>query len=263
MPLPTDFNRSQVMTDLLDAAKKAGTVIMDVYAEDFDVEYKDDKSPVTEADKRADEVILPLLASAAPAIPVISEESFSHGTTAPQDKTFFLVDPIDGTKEFINRNGEFTVNIALIVDGHPELGVVYAPAINRLFWAEKPGCAYEQKWHFRDGALEEPVALETRPQPADGLTVVGSRSHGSEETATFLKQFNVRNFVSAGSSLKFCLLAAGEADLYPRHGPTMEWDTGAGHAVLRGAGGSVTTLDGGPFEYGKADFRNGYFLARS
>ncbi len=240
---------------------------MGIYSSDFAVEQKDDSSPVTEADKRAETIILRELEKAAPEIPVVSEEAAAERKIPDVDDIFFLVDPLDGTKEFINRNDEFTVNIALIEGGAPVLGVVYAPALSRMFYSLGPGLAFEQSVEPKadNGALQasEPRAIQVREHPIKGLTAVASRSHRSPETDDYLRAFNVADFVSAGSSLKFCLVAAGEADIYPRHGPTMEWDTAAGHAVLIGAGGEVLNFDGAPFVYGKTQtgFKNPYFVA--
>lgn len=261
---PSEFIK---LTDgLCHIAHSAGKLIMKIYEGEIDVNYKDDLSPVTEADGKAEKLILKALEKLAPGIPVIAEEAASAGNIPPIDHQFFLVDPLDGTKEFINRNGEFTVNIALIVDKQPRAGVVYAPALGRMFFSAGPGRAFEQSIEaassFEDSEPALPLAVN---EPAeDGLIVVGSRSHGSTETETYLKNFKVKRFVGAGSSLKFCLIAAGEADLYPRHGRTMEWDTAAGHAVLAGAGGSVNQVGGAPFLYGKREesFANPYFIAR-
>jgi 3'(2'), 5'-bisphosphate nucleotidase len=243
-------DRAALLAPLEAIARAAGEAILAVYRTDFDVRRKDDASPVTEADEAAEAVILEGLARLAPEIPVIAEESVAAGRVPDvSGGRFWLVDPLDGTKEFIGRNGEFTVNIALIEAGEPVLGVVYAPAIDRMFW----GC------DGRAGANGAQIAA--KPVPADGLTVVASRSHRDYQTEEFLKDYPVKELKSAGSSLKLCLIAAGEADMYPRLGRTMEWDIAAGHAVLRAAGGTLTTLDGGPFRYGKPGFENPFFIA--
>ncbi|MGH6821833.1 MAG: 3'(2'),5'-bisphosphate nucleotidase CysQ, partial [Methylocella sp.] len=182
-------------------------------------------------------------------IPVISEEQAASGHIPAVGDRFFLVDPLDGTKEFISRNGEFTVNIAEIYQGVPVAGVVYAPAKSRLFWGEKNTAA-------QNSGPGEWKPLAVRPLPADGATVVASRSHRDTETDEYLSKIKVKSLCSAGSSLKFCLVAAGEADLYPRFGRTMQWDTAAGHAVLLAAGGKVLTTEGNPLRYGK---RNGVY----
>lgn len=242
----------------LDAARRAGAEIMAVYAQDFAIRRKEDASPVTLADERAETLILAALAAAAPDIPVIAEEQAAAiGLPATAPPLFWLVDPLDGTKEFVSRNGEFTVNIGLIEDGEPILGVVHVPAENVTYAGAGAGTA--RRWHGADPA--EPIAA--RRPPPEGITVVHSRSH---ENNAALSEYLTGKVVAAmrvsGSSVKFCLLAAGEADLYPRFGPTMEWDTAAGHAVLLAAGGSVTTLEGAPFRYGKPGFRNPGFIAR-
>jgi 3'(2'),5'-bisphosphate nucleotidase len=244
-----------------DAVLAAGQEIMAVYEGEITVSHKDDSSPQTEADIRGEKAILAHLDRTYPDIPVVAEEAAAAGET-PEDfgERFFLVDPLDGTKEFINRNGDFTVNIALVEQGMPVAGVVYAPARGRLFLgAQGLGATETQVTNGTPGATK-PIAI--RPRPVEGLTVVASRSHRSPETDDYLKDFEVADLKAAGSSLKFCVVAAGEADLYPRHGPTMEWDTAAGHAVLLAAGGTVETLDGKPLAYGKPDFRNPYFVAR-
>ncbi|MGZ3305156.1 MAG: 3'(2'),5'-bisphosphate nucleotidase CysQ [Asticcacaulis sp.] len=240
----------------------AGAEILRIYATDFTVASKGDASPVTEADGRAERIILDGLARIAPDIPVVAEEEAAAGRLPDTGRRFFLVDPLDGTKEFISRNGEFTVNIALIEDGEPVRGAVYAPALGKLYWGARGEGAYVAE--VIDGVMGPSQPIRTRAAPHDGLTAVGSRSHGSDETAEYLKAFHVNTFAAAGSSLKFCLLAEGSADLYPRLGRTMQWDTAAGDAVLRAAGGRVETLDGLPLRYGReasADFANPHFVA--
>lgn len=254
--MESDPSRAVLLEQLLPIARAAGDAILQVYATDFEVRDKSDASPVTEADERAEAVILPALAKLTPDIPIVSEESVAAGNIPRVAARFWLVDPLDGTKEFIKRNGEFTVNIALIDDGEPVLGVVLAPALSRLYaGATGHGAFVEENTNRRK--------IECRTEPPAGLTVVASRSHGDVETlARFLEGRNVAAQTNAGSSLKFCLVAAGEADLYPRFGRTMEWDTAAGHAVLAAAGGRVTTLDGAELRYGKPDFENPHFVAQ-
>jgi 3'(2'), 5'-bisphosphate nucleotidase len=260
MSSPSDFANT-----LAAIAHEAGLVVMNHYVEGVMARRKTDDSPVTAADEDAEAHILKRLAEVAPGIPVIAEEEAAAGRIQNIGDHFFLVDPLDGTKEFINRNGEFTVNIAEIVKGVPVRGVVYAPALSRLFFGETPGGAYELKIDANeafDATKAKPISV--RPIPADGMTAVASRSHRDAKTDEYLAAYSVKDFVSAGSSLKFCLVAAGEADIYPRTGRTMEWDTGAGHAVLRAAGGTVTQLDGSPFVYGKGPvFENPFFVAKS
>lgn len=240
---------------LLDIVRDAGKCVMDVYATDFEVTDKSDNSPVTQADKKADEVIVGRLAALTPDIFIVSEESTEAGQRPADGASFWLVDPLDGTKEFINRNGEFTVNIALIENGQPVLGVVLAPALGRLF----SGIAGVGAW-LEDGAGAREIRC--RVPPAEGLTVVASRSHGDAAALdAYLAGRTVAELRNAGSSLKICLVAAGEADVYPRLGRTMEWDIAAGHAVLAAAGGRIEQVDGSPFSYGKPDFANPHFAA--
>jgi 3'(2'), 5'-bisphosphate nucleotidase len=217
---------------------------------------KADGSPVTVADQAAEDIILPALRALTPEIPVVSEEEASRGLSPDvTGARFWLVDPLDGTREFLSGNGEFTVNIALIENGVPVLGVVVVPALGDTYAGAEPGTAI-----LEDAAGERKIAV--RAAPAEGLVVVGSRSHGDAEAmAAFLGDRKVASFRAAGSSLKLCLIARGEADLYPRFGTTMEWDIAAGHAVLRAAGGRVEALDGGPFRYGKPGYRNPHFVA--
>lgn len=244
-------------------ASKASLAIMEVYETDFEVFEKDDHSPVTEADTRAEVIILEGLKQACPEIPVIAEEAMSRGEQPDIGETFILVDPLDGTREFKNRNGEFTVNIGLIENGSPIAGVVYAPAIKRLYVGDKTG------GYFQELEPGEPISqdtlkpLKTRDYPKEGLIAIASRSHLDPETKAFLKKLKIHEKISAGSSLKFCRVAEGAADIYPRFAPTMEWDTAAGQAVLEAAGGQVLTPTGSKFHYRKLDkdFLNGHFIA--
>lgn len=247
---------SSLLEQLTPLIRDAGKVIMDIYATDFDVTKKGDESPVTQADQKAEAVILAGLAKIAPGIPVVAEEAVSAGQIPDVSDRFFLVDPLDGTKEFISRNGEFTVNIALVEHGKPVMGLVYAPAIERLF----TGAVGAGAWLEDTQGKRE---IRCRAVPAEGLTVVASRSHGDETALdAFLNGRKVASRTNAGSSLKLCLVAAGEADLYPRLGRTMEWDIAAGDAVLRAAGGRVTVVaDGSDLKYGKPGFDNPHFAA--
>jgi 3'(2'), 5'-bisphosphate nucleotidase len=253
------MNNAQLLESIARLARQAGDVILQVYATDFAVRGKDDASPVTEADDRAEAVILAGLAALTPELPVVAEESVAAGKV-PDISTaggrFWLVDPLDGTKEFISRNGEFTVNIALIEAGEPVLGVVLAPALSRLFAGGRGLGAYAED----DGGRR---AIRCRATPEAGLTVMASRSHGDVAALdAFLAGRKVASLTNAGSSLKLCLVAAGEADLYPRLGRTMEWDIAAGHAVLAAAGGNVRRVDTGqPLTYGKPAFENPHFAA--
>ncbi|MCG8544668.1 MAG: 3'(2'),5'-bisphosphate nucleotidase CysQ [Alphaproteobacteria bacterium] len=249
------------LTDMLpkveDAARRAGDAIMEIYATDFDVEQKDDASPVTAADLAAEAIILEALKDLTPDIPVIAEEEMAAGRQPDiTGNRFWLVDPLDGTREFLVRNGEFTVNIGLIEDRRPVLGVVHAPALSLTFAGSSQTPATRQE----GDAPPEPTHV--RRVPDAGLTISVSRRHGSgHELDRFLEGRRVVDRVIRGSSLKFCIVAAGEADIYPRFGPTKEWDTAAGHAVLAAAGGRVTTTDGAEFLYGKPDFANPPFIA--
>jgi 3'(2'), 5'-bisphosphate nucleotidase len=246
---------AELLPAVIGIARRAGAAIMAIYAEDFAVRQKDDASPVTAADEAAEAIILPALQALTPDIPVVSEEAASAGHVPEIGRRFWLVDPLDGTREFIKRNGEFTVNIALIEDGRPVLGVVFAPALERLYAGIVGAGA-----HIEDAAGTRTIAC--RNPPPEGLTVVSSRSHGDPATLdAFLADYKVAAESTAGSSLKFCLVAAGAADLYPRFGRTMEWDTAAGHAVLAAAGGRVTTLDGIDLGYGKPGLDNPHFVA--
>ena len=249
--------------ELVRIAMAAGRCIMEFYASGADIETKGDNSPVTEADRAAEKIILGALAEIAPDIPVLAEESASAGNIPKLGEVFFLVDPLDGTKEFINKTGEFTVNIALIKDGRPICGVVYAPAIKAIY-AGRVGDGAWKAHTINDNTLGERVFISTRKLPAEGMTAVASRSHRSPETDDFLKSLNVKDFAAAGSSLKFCLVAEGKADVYPRLGRTMEWDTGAGQAVLEAAGGCVVTHSGGEVLAYKKEARgydNPFFIA--
>jgi 3'(2'), 5'-bisphosphate nucleotidase len=249
------MNTQELIHALIPVVREAGAKIMVVYAQGGGADFKADGSPVTEADQAAEAVILAALARLAPHIPVISEENAaSHALAAPE--RFFLVDPLDGTKEFLKRDGQgaFTVNIGLIDGGVPVAGLVYAPALDRLFCGVVGQGA-------REVSAGTERAMVVRELPLAGPVAVASVSHRDDQTNAWLAAHGIEHTVSIGSSLKFCLLAAGEADVYPRFGPTMEWDTAAGDAVLRAAGGAVTTPEGTPFGYGKADYRNGAFVA--
>jgi 3'(2'), 5'-bisphosphate nucleotidase len=236
-------------------------VVLDVYAGDFAVDRKGDASPVTEADRRAEAVIVETLERLAPGVPIVAEEAFAAGQAGRAAPCFWLVDPLDGTKEFVSRNGEFTVNVALVEDGRPVIGVVCAPAQART-WIGVQG---EGAW-VQDGFPEDEQGrreIRCRNVPAEGLTVVASRSHGDARALdAYLRGRRVAEMRSAGSSLKLCLVASGDADLYPRLGRTMEWDIAAGHAVVSAAGGEVTDLEGRPLRYGKPGFENPHFVAR-
>lgn len=244
-----------LLREIVPLAEEAGRATLRFYGT-AQATLKGDGSPVTLADQAAEDIILPRLRALTPDIPVVSEEEASKGLTPDvTGPRFWLVDPLDGTKEFLSGNGEFTVNIALIEHGRPVLGVVVIPARGETYAGAGPGTAT-----LKDGTGTRQIAVRCAPQ--GGLTVVGSRSHGDATAMdAFLQGRTVAEFRPAGSSLKLCLIARGEADLYPRLGTTMEWDIAAGHAVLAAAGGRVETLDGAAFTYGKPDYRNPHFAA--
>jgi 3'(2'), 5'-bisphosphate nucleotidase len=254
-------DRTALLEGLVAASLEAGAAIWKVFQEDFDVLVKTDASPVTAADHAAEAVILAHLARLAPGVPVVAEEEAAAGRIPDVDHRFFLVDPLDGTKEFIKRGTDFTVNIALIEGRTPTMGVVYAPARSQLYAGDVSGGV---AWT----AAAAPGATATGPRsplgvrkPGASMAAVASKSHDTPETEAYLKACHVAERVSIGSSLKFCLVAAGEADLYPRPAPTCEWDTGAGHAVLLAAGGRVFDVHGAPLAYGKPRFFNPGFVA--
>ena len=254
-----DFNHlSDVMRRL---AIEAGAEIMRIYnAPDFEVKTKADESPVTEADEAADALISAGLRAEFPDVPLVTEEQAdSHGQKV---STFLIVDPLDGTKEFVKRRGDFTVNIAYVVDGVPVRGIVYAPAKNRLFYTRADGVTVEESGDHAADTVgpASPISVSTPDNAA--LMVVASKSHRDQATDDYINKYAVQDSKSAGSSLKFCLVATGEADIYPRLGRTMEWDTAAGHAVLNGAGGAVVRFDDhSPLTYGKPIYENPFFIA--
>ncbi len=249
------FN-AEFVDQVREIADRAGEVILDVYNSPFTIEQKDDKSPVTEADRRAETLILDALRNELRTpYPIVAEEEMAAGKMPEVGSgPFWLVDPLDGTKEFINRRGEFTVNIALIENGEPVLGVVLAPATGACYWGSRFGA------FARIDGETKPIAC--RPIPAKGVIAVASRNHRTPETDEYLAKFDVGEAISSGSSIKFCLVATGQADLYPRMGRTMEWDTAAGHGVVRFAGGTVTKVDDTPLTYGKPGFDNPHFVVK-
>ena len=245
----------QLLDELKLVAQDAGREIMKIYESSFDVNYKGDGSPVTLADQAAEKIILTKLNTIAPEILIVSEENASSHSFEASNQ-FFLIDPLDGTKEFLKKDGlgSFTVNIGLIENGIPTLGVVFAPALNRMFFASTMTGAFEE---YEGGTKE----ISIREVPKSGPVAVASVSHRDEATNNWLKNNNIMETISIGSSLKFCLVACGEADVYPRFGPTMEWDTAAGDAVLRSAGGKVLLPNNEQFSYGKQGYRNSAFIA--
>jgi 3'(2'), 5'-bisphosphate nucleotidase len=259
MPLDK-IGRSRLLAAAVEATVAAGFIVWDHFCRTSVVEYKSDSSPVTEADKAAEVVILAALRAVAPGIPVVAEEEAAAGRVPDVGQAFFLVDPLDGTKEFIKRGSDFTVNVGLIENGVPTMGAVYAPARATVYWGD---CVSKQAWRASQpphAARGQAVAISVR-KPMEPPCAVASKSHNTPETEAWLAHAGVKERVSIGSSLKFVLVASGEADVYPRPAPTMEWDTAAGDAVLRAAGGRVFDLDGQPLLYGKERFFNPGFIA--
>jgi len=253
-PNQESLDHERLLDDIAIAARDAGAAILEVVARGFDVEQKGDLSPVTEADRAAELVILAALARVAPGVPVIAEEEVAAGRIPSHDRTFFLVDPLDGTKEFVRGGDDYTVNIALVVDGSPVVGTVFAPATGRLHG----GIAGEYAW-VDDGEGRQRIKCRCCANP---IIVVASKSHFTQNTSDYLAQAAPGcGYEAVGSSLKFCIIAEARADLYPRLSPTSEWDTAAGHAVLLGAGGRVVGPDGKPLRYGKPAFLNRAFVA--
>ena len=255
------MNYEELIPVIRRLALEGGARIMEIYnGPDFDVKLKSDESPVTVADEAADALISAGLRAAFPDVMLVTEEQADSHTL--QGKTFLIVDPLDGTKEFIHRRGDFTVNIALVEDGVPTRGVVYAPAKGRLFYTTADGQSVEEKGDFDlDAAgVTQPISVSEPDNSA--LLIVASKSHRDQATEDYIGKYQVADSKSAGSSLKFCLVATGEADLYPRVGRTMEWDTAAGHAVVTGAGGQVVRFDDHtPLIYGKEGYANPFFIA--
>ena len=244
-------------------ALEAGDKIMEIYGmDDFDVKSKSDDSPVTAADEAADALISAGLRAAFPDVMLVTEEqAATHSTTGD---TFLIVDPLDGTKEFVHRRGDFTVNIALVEGGVPTRGVVYAPAKGRMFFTQADGQAVEETGALDKETLGDVTPMRVADSDNAALMVVASKSHREQATDDYINRYAVKDMKSAGSSLKFCLVATGEADLYPRLGRTMEWDTAAGHAVMSGAGGAVVRFDDlTPLAYGKEGYANPFFIAHA
>lgn len=249
--------RGSYADKVVDIAIKASDTLMDYYEKGVSVSHKDDNSPVTSADVAASDFIVQELRKLTSSIPIISEEGAKRSLSAKDKRSmFWLVDPLDGTKSFISHTGEFTVNIALIEFGKPIFGVISIPTQNVLYYTDDKGNAFKH----RLGSNRQQITV--RQAPSDGLVVIASKSHRTPETEAYIEKLNVKNLVSASSSLKFCLVAEGKADIYPRFGTTMEWDTAAGHAILLAAGGRVDNIDGTPLRYGKENFVNPYFVAK-
>lgn len=246
----------RLLPELLRLVERAAALVREHYAGPIEAAAKADRSPVTAADRAAEALIEEGLRALDPELPIVAEEAVAEGRVPSLSPgvAFWLVDPLDGTREFLSRNGEFTVNLGLVARGAPVLGVVAAPALERLWWGVVGRGAFT-----REAGRDRPIRV--RPKPASGLVAVASRSHRDPETDAWLAAHGVAETVSAGSSLKLCLLAEGRADVYPRFGRTMEWDIAAGHAVLAAAGGRIVTVDGEPLAYGKPGFENPAFIA--
>lgn len=250
------IDHARLLDEVAEAAREAGDAILKVVRRGFEVESKQDSSPVTEADRAAELIILAALARAAPGVPVIAEEEVAAGRIPAHEDTYFLVDPLDGTKEFVRGGSDYTVNIGLIEEGVPKLGVVFAPATGRLHG----GCVGNGAW-LDDGTGRQ--GIRTRDRGAQ-VIAVASKSHLNQATVDYLEEaVGLCEFVAIGSSLKFCIVAEGGADIYPRASPTSEWDTAAGHAVLLASGGLVHGAEGNTLRYGKRAFHNRAFVATS
>ncbi len=248
-----DNNYNEYLAASCEIARGAGHIIMGYFANGYTKNKKSDDSPVTEADIAANNYIIEKLSVLVPNIPIIAEEDEVLGSS--EHKRFFLVDPLDGTRSFVRGEPEFTVNIGLIENNKPVFGVIYCPPQDILYFGLVGGNAYKQT------GSTSPQIIKTRPAPKGGLTVVRSRSHPSKATNTYLETLHIKELVSGSSSVKFCMVAEGSADIYPRFGRTMEWDTAAGHAILVAAGGKVEKIDGNAFLYGKQGFENPEFIA--
>jgi len=253
----------KLVTVMRRLALEAGDRILEIYnADNFDIKVKSDESPVTEADEAADALISDALRAAFPDTLLVTEEQSE--THAAKAQTFLIVDPLDGTKEFIHRRGDFTVNIAYVEDGVPTRGVVFAPSKGRMFYTKADGSSVEEDGPFARHKVGAQNPIKVSDPDNNALMVVASKSHRDQATEDYIAKYAVKEMKSAGSSLKFCLIATGEADIYPRVGRTMEWDTAAGHAVLHGAGGKVVRFDDhNPLTYGKEGYANPFFIAYS
>jgi 3'(2'), 5'-bisphosphate nucleotidase len=251
-----NLNNKELIEELISISKEAGDAILKVYNSDFYYQIKDDLSPLTEADKLSNQIIYKRLKRLSPGIPILSEEdsNINYKVRSKWEK-YWLVDPLDGTKEFIKKNGEFTVNIALIQNTKPILGVIYVPISNETYWGSKKEGSF-----YSDG--QKTLKIKVRKKDNKCLTILSSRSHPSVELHDFIKKFKEPEIIQKGSSLKLCLLAAGKGDIYPRLSPTSEWDIAAGHSILLGSGGNIYDLKGQQITYNKkSSFLNSDFLA--
>lgn len=254
------FDLKKILPQICEIAQEAGKIIMEIYSSsDLEIEVKSDDSPVTKADKASNELICNSLKKAFPQIPIVSEELESPPFAIRKDFTYYwLIDPLDGTKEFIQKNGEFTVNIALMFENRPILGVSHLPVLKETYFAAKGLGAYCQK---NDSTVQ--LQADTFSMTQSGLAIAVTRSHFNQSTANFIGEFNFPRLISKGSSLKILLVAAGEAHLHPRFGTTMEWDTAAPQIILEEAGGSITLFDGSPLQYNKEDLRNPDYIVKA
>lgn len=252
-----DLDLDLLAPEISALARRASEAILEIYATDFAVESKVDHSPVTAADTAAEAIITQGLRTITPDVPVVAEEAAAAGCIPDVSAgVFWLVDPLDGTREFLSRNGQFTVNIGLVEDGKPVLGIIHIPTLNETFVGSLRSGA------TRTQGNEAPQPIRVRDVPAEGLTVIASRRHGDPaKFEQFLEGRTIADQKTAGSSMKFCAIAMGEADAYPRYGRTMEWDTAAGHAILTASGGRVLTVEDAPLSYGKPNFENPAFIA--
>lgn len=254
--LMSPSKRSELINEMLRLAIAAGDAILKIYGQDFAIEIKKDASPVTEADKLAEEIIVTGLRKLNLNYEIIAEESIAAGYKPKiRERPFFLIDPLDGTKQFIERNGQFTVNIALVENGIPTLGVIHLPALRETYWTNESGGASKRS---KNGSV---TSIQCRKPDPNRLVVLATRSHNNFETDAFLEKLNIAKLDRCGSSLKFCRIAEGSADIYPRLGRTMEWDIAAGHAILASAGGKLADIAGNPIQYGKKGFESPHFVA--
>jgi len=257
--------KTPIIKCLVSLAHKAGKEVMNIYEGEIQTQLKEDRSPLTQADIKADNIILAGLYENYPKIPAISEESYKIGKIPNLEDSFFLIDPIDGTNEFINKNDEFTINIAFIKNKIPKAGVIYAPAKKKMYYSDLENKAYEIECSHdvEEVPFQNKRQISVSPVSKNPLTITISRSHNNEKTDEFLKNYNIKNTIIMGSSIKFCFIASGLAELYPRLGPTREWDVAAGHAILKAAGGNVRMMDKSELQYGKEeeDFLNPDFIA--
>ena len=259
-----DLNKPNTILEILNIAIEAGKEILKVYNKNIIVKSKEDNSPLTIADINSNNIIINKLKNVDTSIPILSEESLVNWSERKSWKKYWLIDPLDGTKEFINRNGEFTVNIALIEKNYPIFGVIYAPAKSLLYYAIKNYGAFKAKTSLKINNFDQFKIIKCNKKQSDPIKVIGSRSHSNIEFTNWLDN-NLDNYelVKAGSSLKFCLIAEGDADIYPRLGPTSEWDIAAGHIILEEAGGSISNLDKNKILYNtKESVINPYFIAK-